>query len=100
MTPEERALLVWVAREMVNESNMHPLAADAADRRIGAVEKFAGASPLSAAAPAMLAALKAHDAYMAAQFSAGPDCETCHPEARANWITAREAIAAATGSGR
>lgn len=45
----------------------------------------------------MLAALKGHDAYMSAQFS-GTDSEALHPNARANWINIRAAIALASPS--
>lgn len=51
---------------------------------------------LIAAAPDLLAALQAHDAYMKLWFS-GPDSDALHPAAAANWRTIRAAIARAEG---
>lgn len=52
---------------------------------------------LIAAAPEMLDALKAHDAYMGAQFMDGPDSAALHPKAAENWLRVRAAIAKAEG---
>lgn len=47
--------------------------------------------------PALVAALKAHDAYMSEQFSEGPTSSALHPKAAENWQRVRTAIAAAEG---
>jgi hypothetical protein len=53
---------------------------------------------LISAAPDMLAALEAHDAYMRDIGHSDPDCEALHPKAAANWRRVRAAIAKAKGA--
>src|SRR5690242_9280075 len=45
----------------------------------------------------LLAALKAHDAYMLRVGYVGPSDRALHPEAAENWVRVREAIAKAEG---
>jgi hypothetical protein len=52
---------------------------------------------LISAAPDLLAALEAHDAYMLATGFNGPDESSLHPRAAANWRNVRAAIAKAKG---
>ena len=63
--------------------------------RITEEEGLANAA-LVAAAPDMLAALQAHDAYMSEHFNEGTDSTALHPTAAANWKRVRAAIAKAT----
>jgi len=52
---------------------------------------------LIAAAPRMLAALKAHDRYMSKHFRDGPDSSALRPDAKANWKRVRSAISKSQG---
>jgi len=59
----------------------------------GRHDRFAPVPPrLQHAARDLLAALVAHDEYMAAQFNEGPDSSAIHPKARENWLRVRAAI--------
>ena len=40
----------------------------------------------------LVEALRAHDAYMAENFSDGPDSKALHPKAAANWKRVRAAL--------
>jgi hypothetical protein len=76
--------------EHLDMADLHSIA----DQEITSIVASAIAHPernLQAENERLREALKAHDKYMADQFS-GPDSDAIHPKAAANWKSARAAL--------